>query len=244
MAMRGLALLVALVVPSGLAAQDSIVTPHRINGRTVAVFETWIAAVNGHGPGLKDAPLETVVAFSMAERAELSAGMALFVGGLTNKGGQGSLEDPAMRVKQLGHRAAQAPGTLAFLKRAALLHADAAIAAPSRDVEPARADNAVPGSRRRAAEPETPILTQHRLSAGDDGKELGEVIASWHWPFARFLLDVLERVHAGDAFIADWYHATSALLLARRAWGELEPQLDRASTLLPSDARAVFDRAC
>ena len=241
--MRWLALAGALLFPAVAAAQDSVVPPHRVDARTVTAFETWIAAVNDHRPGTDDAPLEIVAAFSMVQRADLSAGMSLFLDGLKNKGAPGSVEGAQMRVKQLGLRAAQNPGMLVFLKRAALLHADAAIARPSAAIEAAQSDSA-PGSRRRQPAAETPLLTTHRLPAGDDGRGLGEIVASWHWPFARFLLDVLDGAHPGDAFIADWYHATSALMLKRRAWGELEPQLHRASTLLSTDARAVFDRAC
>ena len=198
-----LALTVSVLARPALAAQDSVVPPHRVDGRTAAAFETWIAAENDHGPGIDDAPLETVAAFSMVQRADLSAGMSLFLDGLKNKGGLGSLEDAQMRAKQLGLRAAQNPGMLVFLKRAALLHADAGIARPSRPIEAAQADSA-PGSRRREPAAETPLLTNHRLSAGDDGRELGEIAASWHWPFARFPLDVLDSAHPGDAFIADW----------------------------------------
>jgi hypothetical protein len=209
--MRWLALTVAVLAPPALAAQDSVVAPHRVDARTAAAFETWIAAVGDHRPGIDDAPLETVAAFSMVQRADLSAGMSLFLNGLENKGSLGSVEDAQMRVKQLGHRTAQNPGMLVFLKRAAVLHADAAIARPSKAIEAAQS-SAAPGSRRREPAAETPLLTNYRLSAGDDGRELGEIVASWHWPFARFLLDVVEAAHPGDAFMADWYHATSALI--------------------------------
>jgi tetratricopeptide (TPR) repeat protein len=241
--MRGLSIAVVFVLPMALAAQDSVVPPHRLDARTAAAFETWITAVNEHQPGMDDAPLETVAAFSMVQRADLSAGMSLFVRGLENKGALGSLEDAQMRVTLLGLRAAQHPDMLVFLKRAALLHADAAIARPSNAIDAGPPD-AAPGSRRREPAAETPLLTQHRLPAGEDGRGLGEVVASWHWPFARFLLDIVEAAHPRDTFVAAWYHATSALLLARRAYGELAPQLERARTLLPADPHSLFDRAC
>jgi tetratricopeptide (TPR) repeat protein len=240
---RQLALAGALSWSAVIMAHDSVVTPSRIDDTTFAVVQAWVAAVNAHRPGVTDAALETVVAYSLAQRRQLSAGMPQFLDGLTHNEVKGSLEPSSTAVKQLGHLAAQSPGTTVFLKRAALLHAEAAIVTPPYKIESETASASAPGSRERSTH-ETPILTQERLSAGEDGRKLGAVSAMWHWPFARFLLDLLVSSRHVDPFVGEWYHATSAYMLARRAWAELDPQLQRAGQILPDDAGSVFDRAC
>jgi tetratricopeptide (TPR) repeat protein len=224
------------------AAQDSFVTEHRIDERTVVAFQTWTDAVTAHAAGADDGPLNTVAAFTMAERRDLSAGLAAFLEGLLSQRVQ-LTSDAEMRVRQIGLRSAQAPGAVPFLERAARLHADAAMLKPGYVVRAAPPPDA-PGSRRAKVIRDSPILTEDVVDAGLDGRQLGQVVASWHWPFARFLVDRIEATRRGDPFVAEWYHATTAFLLGHRLWAEVTPHIDRAAAVRPNDARILFDRAC
>jgi tetratricopeptide (TPR) repeat protein len=125
-----------------------------------------------------------------------------------------------------------------FLTRAAVLHSDALVffdrfpAPPdNRPSEPAR-----PGARR--IEP-PPLLWDERIVLTRDGQPLGEAFTSWHLPFARSLLVLLN----GDRFVGEWYHAVAAYLLANGMLGDATAHLRRAAQELPNDARLVFDRA-
>jgi tetratricopeptide (TPR) repeat protein len=81
------------------------------------------------------------------------------------------------------------------------------------------------------------------------------VLATWNWPFARSLLDLLgvmpgqtswkgRTQRATDAFVSAWYHATTAYMFAEGLYGEATSQLHDASRVLPDDALALFDRGC
>jgi tetratricopeptide (TPR) repeat protein len=68
-------------------------------------------------------------------------------------------------------------------------------------------------------------------------------VPNWNWPIARSLVGLLHEM-PDAAFVASWYHATSAALLRAMDYGEANAQLSRALTLLPDDAWLAFDRAC
>jgi len=126
----------------------------------------------------------------------------------------------------------------AFLKRAAVLHSDAAIyadhAKPQDDVPPEAASDI----------PTTPLLARHRLTAEKDGEILGSVLADWNWPFATSVLDLLTEAPDRVPFLAAWYHATLAFMLGNGWYGEMTPHLERAAVVLPDEPRILFDRAC
>jgi tetratricopeptide (TPR) repeat protein len=67
---------------------------------------------------------------------------------------------------------------------------------------------------------------------------------SWHWQFARDLLDRITPRPATDPFVGRWYHAMIAYLFGGTRYGEASPLLRRATEMLPNDARILFDRAC
>jgi tetratricopeptide (TPR) repeat protein len=96
------------------------------------------------------------------------------------------------------------------------------------------------------SQPVSPLLFNEKLPLDEDGELLGEVPASWNWPFARFLLDVKNprAVPPDDPFIPAWYHATTAYMLEKGTYGDLQPHLRRAAEKFPDDVRILFDRAC
>ena len=99
-----------------------------------------------------------------------------------------------------------------------------------------------------------PLLTASRLVLHNDGQVLNEVVASWNWPFARRLLDLLgvdkrrsgepNRARVLDPFVGAWYHAATAYMFATGSYGDVTPHLDQGAERLPEDAWMLFDRGC
>jgi tetratricopeptide (TPR) repeat protein len=229
------AVLVLIAFPRGgpIAAAAPDITP-----ATVVAVERWITAVRNHTPGQRDAAVEMVSALTFDKRRELNAGMAFFLNFLLGK--PAGIKTPAeKRLAAVATEARQIPGADAFLKRAAVLHADTALKRHVEGVdftEPAR-----PAAREDLS---SPLLSQGSLFVNRDGEVLGQTPSDWNWPFARSLLTLLSSWPAPDPFVATWYHATTAFMLRRGLYGEAVSHLQRAAIVLPDDARVLFDRAC
>lgn len=224
-----------------------------ITATTVTAIQAWVDAVQSHEPGRPDSPVATLAALSYEQREELNAGMALFLETLYSKkinNNAGSAD--AQRIMALGRAAGDAKS---FLKRAAVLHGDVAAygdrrpdarRAPSSDREVrVVAGRAVSGLRPGETVP--PLLRSDRLIVAQDGQATGETLASWNWPFARSLLDLVVRREDNrtiDPFVGSWYHATMAYMFANGLYGDATPHLRDAERLLPNDARLLFDRGC
>jgi tetratricopeptide (TPR) repeat protein len=242
---RTLALtLVALPLMAGGAA---VATP--VQGRTeesrrdmtaetVLAVQAWVTAVRRHTPGKDDDSVAAIQAMSFDARRELNTGLGLFFAVLKSQT-VGTSGDAAKRIAEIGRTARQTPGTEAFLKRAAVLHSDAAVYRDSSFDQPTGPVDTSP-----LRIPQTPLLSNHRLALDKDGEILGSVAADWNWPFARSLLDLLSPRPADDPFVGTWYHATLAHMLGNGLYGEATPHLERAAAVLPDDARILFDRAC
>lgn len=203
---------------------------------TVAAVERWVAAVQNHVPGQRDPELEMVSALTFEQRRELNAGMEFFLSFLRGK--PVAIRTPA--EKQLASVAGatrQIPGPDAFLKRAAVLHADTAF---KRHI--AGVDVVETAVRPPSGLPYSALLSQRSLSLNRDGEILGETLSDWNWPFARSLLAILSPRPADDPFVGTWYHATSAFMFQRGQYGEAVTHLQSAAAVLPDDARILFDR--
>ena len=238
-----------LMAARGADAQDR----KSITERAAAAIQAWVNAVQSHEPGRSDGAVVTLAALSYEQREELNAGMALFLEALLKKkidNDAGSAD--AQRIMALGRDAGDAT---AFLKRAAVLHADvaaygdrlpAAQRAPTSDRE-VRVSSGIGFTTIRPGEAVSPLLRSDRLIVGQDGQATGETLASWNWPFARSLLELVVRRDANrtlDPFIGSWYHATMAYMFANGLYGDATPHLRDAERLLPNDARLLFDRGC
>src|SRR5262249_26526574 len=139
-----------------------------------------------------------------------------------------------------------------FLKHAAVLHADAVsfagrFPASPDDAPPPAAPRRNSGDRERSREATPPLLTNERIVLTRDGQIISDAAVNWNLPFARSLLDVLVKppVPAGHEeyeFVASWYHAVAAFLLAHRMNGDATSHLEHAARVLPNDARVLFDR--
>ena len=221
----------------GLAVMLSM-GPRDMTGETVQAVQAWVTAVSRHTPGDADESVAAIYAMSFDARRELNTGLGLFFAALNGERVVIST-DAQRRIAGIGRAAGQTPGRDAFLKRAAVLHSDAAVYRDSPSDQPTGPVDTSP-----LLVPETPLLSNHRLTLDKDGEILGSVTADWNWPFARSLLDQLSPRPAGDPFVATWYHATLAFMLGKGRYGEATPHLERAAAVLPDDARILFDRAC
>lgn len=220
---------------------------------SVAALEAWIDAVKTHRPGTTDRPAAFVGALKYSDRVILNPAMMVFLaairaGSTSTRPGQGN------RIVELARGVRTDPGLSAFVRRAAVLHTDAAI---FRDRLPDFADDAPsPDSIIRPSA--SPLLANDFAITHADGRIVGQTALNWNWTFARSLLDVLvypdsgkgssepSRIATADdrPFVAAWYHATSAYLLAIGNHGDLKRHLAHAAAVLPDDAHVLFDRAC
>ena len=206
----------------------------------MAAVEAWVSQVSRHTPGHDDESVEAIQAMAFDARVELNGGLALFFAALNRPAPRLIASELTQSVGEIALKVNQSPGREAFLKRAAILHTDAAIYGTYGDLS--MVDTAAESASAKA--PATPLLSDHQLTVDNDGEILGSVRANWNWPFARSLLDQLSPHPERDPFVGAWYHATLAYMLQESLYGEMPPHLARAGALLPDDARILFDRAC
>jgi tetratricopeptide (TPR) repeat protein len=224
---------------------------------SVLLLQEWIKAVEHHVPGALDEWVQTIAQLKYADRSHLDPVMTTFLklGVLQSRQELALTRDGAQRrVSELARQVAQSPGWGPFLKRAAILHADAAIwrynagGFDDPTMPPVRATP--PGTRmigRAPTLPVPPLLTNLRFVASRDGQVIGETPADWNWPFARSLiaqLFVIDAAGLHEAFAAEWYHATTAFMLRNGLYPETIMHLNRGLEIFPGDARLRFDRGC
>jgi hypothetical protein len=119
-------------------AAATMLRTNGVTATTVLAIEHWIDAVENHTPGAPDAAVANVWAMSPDARKELGKGLKLFLAGLSGKGVT-TASDAEKRVATLGADKKRDPGATAFLDRAAVLHADAAMFGRLVPVPPASA---------------------------------------------------------------------------------------------------------
>ena len=207
----------------------------------------WIDAVVSHQPGSPDQSAAVTASLTLEQRIALDPAMEFFLEAI--RGRVDRAQDAAQRRILDSYLAIRkAPGVGPFLRRAAILHTDAAIFAVRL---PAPADDslspAAAAQLRRQAP--SPLISARRVVTQIDGRILGQTMADWNWPFARLLLDLLlpsdwRAVTPEPGFVAAWYHATDAYLMGNGNMAELRAQLERAAVVLPNDPRVLFDRGC
>ena len=234
---------------------------------TATAIRSWVEAVKTHVPGRVDAPLITVARLSYAQREELNVGMEFFLhilvgGNYDTKGNRAAkvIAEITLSRRESGRR---------FLPEASR-HSPFGRGRVHRQLpfpERCRWNHGHPGagrSRCAAARAERRSssrircrrsLTTSRVVLHADGQVLNEEIASWNWPFARRLLDLLgvDKRRRGEAnrsraamdpFVSAWYHAATAYMFATGSYGDATPHLYQGAERLPDDAWMLFDRGC
>lgn len=236
----------------------------KVDGASVVALQAWVNAVRAHTPGRADASVVAVAAYPYETREILNTGMGYFVAALTERVYDTDNNPAAEQCATLGREAGRG-----FLKQAAVLHSDVAAysvlypappsgpaKAPQRSTQDLRlgmgwgTPDRIPGS-----DPIPPLLRGDRVLVGKDATVTGEVVSTWNWPFARYLLDQLSARRgtkiapdarpdrASDPFVSAWYHATTAYMFASGLYGDATPHLHHASMVLPDDPLSLFDRA-
>jgi len=203
-------------------------------------IEQWAAAVERHQPGEPDAALQSLDSWAADDLAELK---------ITSYSLLQLIRDPSVRIFLMpvppGRRSPQvyyslqelrrllavaarlaALGDNHVLKRAAMLHTDAALGT--------RGD--ATGARRR---------TELFVFKFSDGQELGQVDSIGHWDMARFLLDMVKpdknalRPEPGrDDWVRRWYGTAIAYQLARMNFSV--GTTTRALELFREDAELLY----
>ena len=112
-----------------------------------------------------------------------------------------------------------------FFKRAALLHTDVAMLAPTLQT---------------SARPPTGTELAATTRKIVDGEDAGWDSRPIHWEIARAALDGVPLSTSDTPLISAWYRATAAYLAFRREYGYLARHLVKARVRLPDDARVQF----
>ena len=223
--------LAAANAPGSRAVAQKVVPPE--TATDVSVTQRWITAVQQHVPGVADASLAAIWAFTPDERSNLPLRLARFLANLLTlaKGETATSTSAAQkRILEMA-KDVQRIDPRAFIQRAIVLHTDAALfedAAPVHQPASRPARGANPGNS---------------LVMATDGEYAGTSEADWNWPWARRLTAIL-RALPDDGFVGDWYHASTAYMMRRRLYGEAQPHLQKALESLPDDARILFDEGC
>ena len=123
-----------------------------------------------------------------------------------------------------------------FVKRAALLHSDIAMAGGA-DRAPVAAP--MPPSPSRF-----PAAGGRMMVRGPDGVFDGLELGSIHWDYARDLLDAVGPSPSTDETVAIWYRTIAGYFAAGYSFGEAQPHLARGRELLPDDAGLLYADGC
>ena len=228
--------LTALLVAALLAGSSD-------NERARRMLNEWIDAVEDHVPGDTDTALERITAWSL-EDVDLMRGYVELLAGLPNDTPERafrrraiSANDSAavrMRAKDL-----QARGDFdAFLKRAAILHTDAALLDPF-ILLTAPPKAAPPRGRKPLGQPERIIDV---ISA--DGRIESYKIANPNWQIAMDLLEALPTQPARDPIVAQWYRAIGAYFAKQDNRADAIRHFERARRVVPDDPGVLFGEAC
>ena len=205
-------------------------------------LRAWLTAIEQHEPGRVDEP---ALAISLWSRSELDAAMADLralldrVGGMvsrnqrssdhaTTKTESGPLTLADVRVLlDLTDDEIRRRDPMRIVKRGAVLHADVAIFLATEAIEshPTRAQDQSSGG--------SVLMVQ-------DGRRVGTQQSDRHWAFGRALLDGVRPDPAQDEMVRLWYHAALAFMSSRGDLAALERHVERARTLLPTDATVQY----
>jgi tetratricopeptide (TPR) repeat protein len=200
-------------------------------------LETWSQAVRQHVPGLVDAPVLTISAWTAGELQGVLNDVLVLRGYLTRAAAKAARTGPRLPAPlTLSYRERvfttkylrgllgldDAPGAdpNRVLKQGAMLHADIALLA--------RVD------RSRSTGSEDVVRSI-------DGRVVGYEGHSAHWLIGRQLLDVVEPDPAADPFVRLWYHAMSASLLESGNLAAAELHVEHALDVLPEDANIQYE---
>ena len=212
------------------------------NPEALRLLDEWIAAVDQHVPGQRDAGLESVAAWSL-EDIDLVRGYIEVFSGVRNDTASRAFRRRAINrmdlasIRERANEMQARGGFDGFLKRAAMLHTDTALVDPfiTLDEPPKRK----PRGARLLGEPE-PIVDV--ISA--DGRVDSYTIANPNWQIAMDLLETLPAKPARDPIVAQWYRAIGAYFAEQDNRADAVRHFARARTVVADDPGVLFGEAC
>lgn len=204
--------------------------------RWPALLEQWVVAVSAHVPGEEDQALSDIADWPR-EDLQLARPWIRVLALVATDRFQGKLKRG--EIKRLKELALQARGDSDgndFVKRAALLHSDIAMAG--------RADH-IPVAAPAPRSPSRPTAPGGRvLVRGPDGLFDGFELGSLHWDYARDLLDAVGPSPSTDETVSIWYRTIAGYLVGAYSFGEAQPHFARGHALLPDDAGLLYADGC
>ena len=203
-------------------------------------LEAWLAAVESHRPGVRDAAADKIGAWKNDELGAIIPYITILIELLPSPGKatvttrRGMSETAILPLRELAKREAARGGVNRIMKRGAVLHADLMMSGVASEYQRITADEA-----RREAKASGRVVV-----LGNDGHHEGYAVPPRHWEMGRLLLDAVHPDPASDDFVRLWYRATTAYMLYRSHWGEAERQLRHERQRLTPDPRAHLDSGC
>jgi tetratricopeptide (TPR) repeat protein len=221
-----LALAAGLVLPSVLSAAGAgqVSPPPRFD-----LVEQWLHAVEQHAPGVQDEAIRSVNSWSRDDlsqillQVEAVATLARDPGGVVNfRISRGELRavysgDDLKRLRELGKRA-ESLGDRALLRRAVVLHTDAAVLNGG--------DEGRTGGRPHMWSGPVFVRT-------DDGQQVGAQEIADQFAAARGLFQLLPGKPNADEAMRLWYRATAAYL--QREVHLDQRHIERGVAVFPKD---------
>lgn len=202
-------------------------------------LQAWLAAVETHTPGRKDAAaflvgqwvnsdvdlispyVEGLIEVLPPQKVELRLPRRL------TRADREALEQMAAAIRS------RIDGTT-LAKRAAMLHADVMMSGLAKD-----------SRHLTEAEARAEARAGGRIIVlGKDGQPQGFAVPPRHWEFARLLLDRLWPAPIEHPFVRQWYRSTTAYLFFDLRWAELKDHLEFARRTLGPDAPLEFATGC
>jgi tetratricopeptide (TPR) repeat protein len=228
---RLIALLLAVAVTSASASND----------RALLLLDGWIKSVDQHSAGESDEALARLTDWTyndlelMRGYVEALVGLPLNTRARDNRRSIVGRDFAAIkeRVTDLKLRGRFDD----FMKRAAILHTDAALL----------------GSMPLVVEPPT-SLQQPRWARGSnqrsvnvksfDGRVENFELRNLHWDFAMDVLEALPAAPRRDPIVAQWYRAIGAFFVSERQFADAFGHFNRGRQLVPDDPQVMFGEAC
>jgi tetratricopeptide (TPR) repeat protein len=198
----------------------------------------WLAAVNGHEPGLRDASAIAVGSWSRRELEALYPDVRALVELMTRSGkvpsrrAVGLFSPEVLKELQQIADEERLRGPNSLLKRGAVLHTDIALLIAPSDGESRGLPPVTAGA---VLAPRTPSIMVA------DGRQTGVQYGAVHWDFARVLLDGVTPDPSHDDVVRRWYRATAVYFLSQRQFADAVPHLERARRLFPADPGILME---
>ena len=206
------------------------------------MLDDWIVAVDQHVPGQRDVALEHIAGWTLDDVDLVRGYIEVFSGVRNNTAGRAFRRRAINRIDMaaIGERSNEIRGRGGFdrfLKRAAILHSDAALVDPF--ITLAEPPKRKPRGARLIGEPE-PIVDV--ISA--DGRVESYKIANPNWQIAMDLLETLPARPSRDPIVAQWYRTIGAYFAEQDNRADAVRHFERARTVVPDDPGVLFGEAC